>query len=196
MKRHYQQQNNERSSLRQKLNENVFKDMKNNLDNTRTRSQLGLPQLWKTTFQNKCIFCSQYLKSIKAMGGHIKHCKAKREVITTAPTSIVSASYLDLQKKQLSFDNSLITGYVELGNGTRVKGNWRHYLEVAKYVTLNGIHGTGGDSLLELLKKITSNIGCEIAIPSRMRTLMLAVLKTFKGSFYLLKYLHILISLF
>ena len=153
MKRHYQQQNNERSSLRQKLNENVFKDMKNNLDNTRTRSQLGLPQLWKTTFQNKCIFCSQYLKSIKAMGGHIKHCKAKREVITTAPTSIVSASYLDLQKKQLSFDNSLITGYVELGNGTRVKGNWRHYLEVAKYVT-------------------------------------------FKGSFYLLKYLQILISLF
>ena len=41
MKRHYQQQNHERSSLRQELNENVFKDMKNNVDNTRTRSQLG-----------------------------------------------------------------------------------------------------------------------------------------------------------
>jgi hypothetical protein len=188
MKRHYQQQNHERSSLRQKLNENVFKDMEKKGDNTRTRSQLGLPQLWKTTFQNKCIFCSQYLKSIKAMGGHIKYCKAKREDVTTAPTTTVCTSYLDLQKKQLSFDNSLKTGFVELGNGTRVKGNWRHYLEVAKYVTINGIHGTGGDSLLELLKKITSNIGCEIAIPSRMRTLMLAVLKTFKGSFYFLKY--------
>ena len=82
-----------------------------------------------------------------------------------------------------------LTGYVELGYGTRVKGNWRHYLEVAKYITINGIHGTGGDSLLELLKKKnTSNFGCEIASPSRKRTLMLAVLKTFKGSFYFLKY--------
>ena len=188
MKRLYQQQNDERSSLRQKLNEILFIEMKHQSEKTRTRSQLGLPKLWKTTFQHKCIFCSQYLKSIHSMGGHIKHCKGKQSVVRTTPTTTVCASYLDLQKKQLSFDNSLTTGFVELGNGTRVKGYWRHYLEVAKYVTLNGIHGAGGDSLLELLKKITSNIGCEIAIPSRMRTLMLAVLKTFKGSFYFLKY--------
>jgi hypothetical protein len=70
------------------------------------------------------------------MGGHIKHCEAKRRVVTTAPTTTVCASYLDLQKKQLSFDNSSQTGSVELGNGTRVKGNWRQYLEVAKYVTV------------------------------------------------------------
>ena len=87
MKRHYQQQNNERNNLRQKLNENVFKDMKKKGDNTRTRSELGLPQLWKTTFQH--VFCSQYLKSIHSMGGHIKHCKTKRVVVTTAPTMLL-----------------------------------------------------------------------------------------------------------
>ena len=129
MKRLYEQQNTERSSLRQKLNENLF-TMKKKADDTRTRSQFGLPKLWKTEFQNKCVFCSQYLKSTRSMGGHIKHCKAKKTVITTAPTTTVCGSYLDFQKKQLSFDNSLTTGFVELGNGTRVKGYWRHYLEV------------------------------------------------------------------
>ena len=57
--------------------------------------------------------------SILSMGGHIKHCKAKRNVVTTAPTTIVCASYFDLQKKQVIFD----TGFVEFGNDTRVKGN-------------------------------------------------------------------------
>jgi hypothetical protein len=40
--------------------------------------------------------------SILSMGGHIKHCKAKRNVVTTAPTTTVCASYLDLQNKLFS----------------------------------------------------------------------------------------------
>jgi len=126
------------------------------------------------------------MKSIMAMSAHLKFC-GNKTILNVVPERVIDClpfakKYLKSQHIYLIFNDKLRTGYVETVDKERVKGNWRHYLEIAKYVTLHGIQGVGGDDLLSLLKNITYSNGNEVAVPTRMRTLMKSVYKMFKGT--------------
>ena len=128
------------------------------------------------------------MKSIHAMSAHLKFC-GNKTILNVVPERVIDCSqfakkYLKGQHLYLEFNEHLRTGYVETMDKERVKGYWRHYLEIAKYVTLHGIQGVGGDDLLSLVKNITYSNGNEVAIPTRMRTLMKSVYKMLKGTFF------------
>jgi hypothetical protein len=188
-----------RKTIRKRFrNESVHRDTKR----PRVRSKFDLPNDWQQNFDGKCFFCDKFLSSIRAMTGHLRHCtRAKLADVQMLPNTQyinytnsfeetlmvdaeVTMKYFYMQQNTLQFSTCLKTGYVETLTGKRKKAFWRHYLEVASYVTLHGVQGLAADDLLLLIKKLSDSDSAEIALPARMRTLMEAVTKSFEGFIY------------
>jgi hypothetical protein len=162
---------------------------------------LGLPNDWQLNFDGKCFFCDKFVSSTTAMTGHLRHCTRAKladvemfnnthyytnsvEETDLMVDTEVTMKYFYMQNNTLQFSTCLKTGCVETLTGKRKKAFWRHYLEVASYVTLHGVQGLAADDLLLLIKKLSDSDSSEIALPARMRTLMEAVTKSFEGFIY------------
>ena len=90
----------------------------------------------------------------------------------------LSEFYLNFQRLYLSKDRvEFKTGHCVTSTGAMKKSNWSHYLVICKTLEqLTHVTAMEADSVLDLIKFLSRDIGHEIALPSEYRQMIRTVL--------------------
>lgn len=149
------------------------------------------PGYLSTQTHHCCPFCNRSFGSMFAIGGHLRHCKHQNmrteslitpiaHVFEHSPPNFVPFGDYTLQNKYKELQNIFLnkngvesrTGSCKMRTGLFAKGNWENYIAIASvFEDCSKLTSADADNILNLLSYLTNASGCEIALPTKYRTI-------------------------